>query len=422
MLDKGYRGGATPSRNRPHSNLMTLRVAVIILFALLTAKLVDMQLIHGNAYAQRSRENHIIATNILPSRGLILARDGTPLVQNVGVYTATITPQFLPQSSDTRYQTYLKLEKILNVPALQISQMVSQAESDGQGFLELPIKKYLSKDEAIMLDEASTDMPGVALSVTPGRQYLGGLAFSSILGYVGPQTPEEYSKLKQSGYRINEPIGKTGLESSYESDLRGSVGVNQVEQDAQGDLIQQLQSRDATPGDSIKLSIDPGLQNYVSDLLQGSLGEVTEDAFDAIFDTNVKGLYFLTQRAVPEMVRQGRGKVINIASQAAAVAFPKSSVYCASKAAVVGLTKALAVELGPQKINVNAIGPSNVETPINAHLMREPAYERWLIDNTPYGRNGRPEDIAPAAVYLASDESDYVTGITLYVDGGWIAR
>jgi len=278
IFDDGYRGGSTPSRNRPHSNLLTLRLAVIVLFALLTAKLFDMQIINGNAYAKRSSENHIISTNILPSRGLILARDGTPLVQNVGVYTATITPQFLPKASEARYQIYLKLEKILNVPALQISEMVAQAETDGQDFLELPIKKYLPKNEAIMLDEASTDMPGVSLSVTPGRQYPGGPAFSSILGYVGPQSPEEYAQLKQSGYRINEPIGKTGLESSYESDLRGSVGVDQVEQDAQGDLIQQIQSRDATPGDSIKLSIDPGLQNFISDLLQHSLGEATNAA------------------------------------------------------------------------------------------------------------------------------------------------
>lgn len=278
MFDDGFRGGSTPSRNRPHSNLLTLRIAVFVLFALLAAKLFDMQIINGSAYAKRSSENHIISTNILPPRGLILARDGTPLVQNVGVYTATITPQFLPASSDARYQIYLKLEKLLNVPALQISQMVADAETNARGYLELPIKKYLSRDEAIALDEASTDMPGIALSVTPGRQYTGGAAFSSILGYVGPQTPDEYAKLKQSGYRINEPLGKTGLESSYESDLRGSVGVNQVEQDAQGDLIQQLQTRDATPGDSIKLSIDPGLQNFVSDLLQHSLGEATNAA------------------------------------------------------------------------------------------------------------------------------------------------
>jgi penicillin-binding protein 2 len=278
MFDDGYRGGSTPSRNRPHSNLLTLRLAVIILFALLTAKLFDMQIINGGSYAKRSVENHIVSTNILPSRGLILARDGTPLVQNVGVYSATITPQFLPTSSAARYQIYLRLESILNVPALQIQSMVDDAEANQQGFLELPIKKYLARDEAIMLDEASTDMPGVALSVTPGRLYLGGPAFSSILGYVGAQSPEEYAKLQQSGYRINEPIGKTGLESTYESDLRGSVGVNQVEQDAQGDLIQQLQSRDATPGDSIKLSIDPGLQNYVSDLLSNSLGAASHAA------------------------------------------------------------------------------------------------------------------------------------------------
>lgn len=278
ILDEGYRGGPNTSRDRPHGNLVALRIAVLALFGLLALKLVDMQIINGSEYARRSRENHIVATNILPPRGLIVARDGTPLVENTGVYTAAITPEFLPESKDARYKIYLKLESLVGVPALQIQAMVDQAEADRQGFLDIPIQKYLSKEDALILDEASTDLPGVKLTVTPGRRYLAGNAYSDILGYIGAQTPDEYKKLKKDGYKINEPVGKTGLEARYESELRGSPGISQVEQDAQGTLIQQLKTREASPGNTVKLAIDPGLQEFVTDLLEGSLGNANNAA------------------------------------------------------------------------------------------------------------------------------------------------
>ena len=148
----------------------------------------------------------------------------------------------------------------------------------------------------------------------------------------------------------------------------------------------------------------------------------TEEDWDDILDTNLKGAFFCTKFAVLEMLKLGKGKIVNISSQAGAVGWPRGAAYCASKAGLEGLTRALAVDLAPHKINVNCIGPANIETPINRHLVREPGYHRWLLDNTPYGRVGTPADVAPAAVYLASEDADYVNGITLYVDGGWLAR
>src|SRR5512140_3526882 len=131
MLDDGFRPSSTPSRNRPHGNLLVLRLAVIGLFGILVVRLVDMQIVHGSEYARRSQENHIVATNILPARGLIFARGGEPLVENVGVYAAQIIPQFLPPTSPdtppTRYQIYNWIEQNLGIPALEVQTRVRDA-------------------------------------------------------------------------------------------------------------------------------------------------------------------------------------------------------------------------------------------------------------------------------------------------------
>jgi len=148
--------------------------------------------------------------------------------------------------------------------------------------------------------------------------------------------------------------------------------------------------------------------------------ETTRDFFDRTMDTNFKSLFFLTQRVVKEMKKTGRGKIVNMSSIAGGtVAFPKSSVYGASKAAIAALTEVLAVELAPFKINVNCICPGNILSPMNQHMLEDKEYENQMISMTPWGRIGRIDDITPAVVYLSSDESDYVTGSRLVVDGGW---
>ena len=102
ILDEGFRSPGGPSRNRPHGNLGVLRLAVLVMFAVLALRLVDMQIVNGGGFAQRSRENHIVQKNILPTRGLITDRNGEPLVENVGVYSATLLPEMLPESEADR--------------------------------------------------------------------------------------------------------------------------------------------------------------------------------------------------------------------------------------------------------------------------------------------------------------------------------
>jgi NAD(P)-dependent dehydrogenase (short-subunit alcohol dehydrogenase family) len=164
------------------------------------------------------------------------------------------------------------------------------------------------------------------------------------------------------------------------------------------------------------------LVNCAGVLFSADLAHHTEKIWDDTIDINLKGSFLCIQRAVPEMLKQGKGKIINISSIAGQIGFPNSAAYCASKGGIMGMTKALAMELAPLKINVNDLAPGDTETPLNEHLLKDPEYLRGRIENTPYGRVGKVSDIAPGAVYLASDESDFVNGITLTIDGGLIIK
>jgi len=160
--------------------------------------------------------------------------------------------------------------------------------------------------------------------------------------------------------------------------------------------------------------------------------EITEASVDKLFSVNVKGLLFTAQAAAAAMIKQGDGgKIINIASQAGRRGEALVAVYCATKAAVINLTQSMGLDLIKHGINVNGIAPGVIDTPmwddVDALFAR---YEEKAIgqkkrevgETVPYGRMGRPEDLAGAAVFLASADSDYIVAQTLNVDGGnWMS-
>ena len=162
------------------------------------------------------------------------------------------------------------------------------------------------------------------------------------------------------------------------------------------------------------------LINNAGVIVRQPMLEITEETWDRILDINLKGVFFCTQAAARVMVRQGKGKIINIASVVGVRAEPRRLHYNTSKAGVIMLTKSAAVELAPFHVNVNAIGPGLIETPMTRDLIGDIGQAKYWQESIPWGRIGTPEDLVGAAIFLASDEADYITGVTIFVDGGFI--
>lgn len=154
----------------------------------------------------------------------------------------------------------------------------------------------------------------------------------------------------------------------------------------------------------------------------GALHETAEADWDAVLNVNLKSVFLGSKKVMPEMLKQGRGKIINIASIAGLVGFDKLGPYCASKGGIIALTREMALEYAPRKINVNCIAPGVIKTAMTKDMLADQAQKQFLASSTPYPRLGEPADIAMAAVYLASDESDFINGEILVVDGGWLIK
>ncbi len=150
--------------------------------------------------------------------------------------------------------------------------------------------------------------------------------------------------------------------------------------------------------------------------------DLTEENWDLVMNTNLKGLFFCAQAVGRVMINQKKGKIINVSSDAGTVGLPGRAVYCASKGGVNLITKVLAIEWAEYNVNVNAIGPAFIETPLTEPMLKEKDFRDYVLGNTPLGRVGKPKDVSGAVVFLASEASDYMTGHVMLVDGGWTAH
>ncbi len=187
---------------------------------------------------------------------------------------------------------------------------------------------------------------------------------------------------------------------------------------------------DVTRLDSIEAMVDVVHKRFGHiDILVNNAGinipeeavAVTEEHWDAVMDTNLKGLFFCSQEVGRIMLDQGSGKIINIASQMGLVGGRLRAAYCSSKGGVVQLTKVLAIEWSRHGVNVNSVAPTFIRTPLTEPMFDDAAFHQEVLNNIPMGRIGEVEDVTGAVIFLASSAADLITGHTLLVDGGWVA-
>ncbi len=152
--------------------------------------------------------------------------------------------------------------------------------------------------------------------------------------------------------------------------------------------------------------------------------ELTEKDWNKTLDINLKGYFLCAQAAAKEMVKQKSGVIVNIASVAMGqqgIGFPNIAHYCASKGGIVGMTEAMAVELAPHNIRVNTVSPGMIDTPMIDPIKKDSKQEEATLARVPMRRAGKPQEVSNLVLFLVSDESSYMTGSTVVIDGGWLA-
>lgn len=219
----------------------------------------------------------------------------------------------------------------------------------------------------------------------------------------GANVAVNYSKSKDSAEETMREIDKSGAKSFL---VRADV--------SQTDQVNKMVSD--TVHEFGRLDI---LVNNAGIFVESSLEDTTDEIWDKVLGTNLKGAFLCARRCVPEMAKTGKGKIINTASMDGLISEPNIPAYAVSKAGVIGLTTSLALDLASKKINVNAIAPGQIQTPMIGEWLKNPELVKGLVSKTPLGRLGQPEDVAATAAFLAADESDFITGTVILVDGGW---
>jgi len=273
--DRQNRRGVDPAK------FALLRAVIILLFGALTLQLINLQVIKGDEFEKRAEINALREVPVPAARGLIQDRMGRPLVQNSARFSATIVPGDLPEQGEAG--VYRLLSEVIKIPVAEIEQKVKDGLAQQGPYNPAVIKEDLDRDTALVLMELEPHAPGLRLAVEPSRRYLSGSLLSHVLGYVGPISAEEHAELEERGYLVQDFIGKTGVELSYESILRGKGGKKLVEVDAEGRELRVVSERRPIDGSNLMLTIDLDLQKKVAEVLDEYTGG-SDNAAAAVMD------------------------------------------------------------------------------------------------------------------------------------------
>ena len=262
--------GDMPVVDRRILRFVAFGVAVVIGVSGLTARLFYLQVTHVDQFTQQATQNRTVLQAIPSTRGLVYDRAGRPLVVNEPSFAIKIRPANLPETK--RDAVVAQLSRLLAMDTADINAAIDG--SPGSRFDLVRIAQGVPRDTANLIAEESADLPGVEVSVETQRRYVSGPLMSQILGYTGPIDAGELADLKDEGYLPDDLIGKTGVESVYEEQLRGTYGMETVERDAVGRRLQVLETnQQAEPGNSLKLTIDTREQALLQKAVEWGMRE-----------------------------------------------------------------------------------------------------------------------------------------------------
>ena len=252
-----------PRRSLSIDRTILFVTLMVALGLVLIAQLWYLQVATGAQYLERADTNRLRVETEKPLRGVIYDRNGVVVARNVSSFTASIRPTDLPRDRTARTDVFARLGSIIEMSPDEIGKLVEPGRVDP--FLLTRIKSPITRERALILEEQHTRLPGVVVQFTPVREYPVGLLFGQLLGYTGPIPPSQVDARVASGYGPDEFIGLSGVESSFEDELRGTSGRQQVEVDAMGRVTNVIETLAPTiPGANVVLTIDGSLQELAS--------------------------------------------------------------------------------------------------------------------------------------------------------------